>query len=69
MTASGVETAICVRGLTKDYGRGRGVFDVCLEVAAGEVLGGIHGASYTGGDSLGAALALGRLAGIEIAKA
>ena len=37
--------------------------------AAGEVLGGIHGASYTGGDSLGAALALGRLAGIEIAKA
>lgn len=35
--------------------------------AAGEVLGGIHGASYTGGDSLGAALALGRLAGIEVA--
>ena len=31
--------AICARGLTKDYGRGRGVFDVNLEVAAGEVLG------------------------------
>ena len=28
--------AICVRGLTKDYGRGRGVFDVNLEVRAGE---------------------------------
>lgn len=41
--------AICARGLTKDYGRGRGVFDVNLEVAAGEVLGflGSNGAGKT----------------------
>lgn len=41
--------AICARGLTKDYGRGRGVFDVNLEVAAGEVLGflGPNGAGKT----------------------
>ena len=41
--------AICVRGLTKDYGRGRGVFDVNLEVDAGEVLGflGPNGAGKT----------------------
>lgn len=40
---------ICARGLTKDYGRGRGVFDVNLEVAAGEVLGflGPNGAGKT----------------------
>lgn len=41
--------AIFVRGLTKDYGRGRGVFDVNLEVGAGEVLGflGPNGAGKT----------------------
>ncbi|MBM6953802.1 ABC transporter ATP-binding protein [Enorma phocaeensis] len=41
--------AICVRGLTKDYGRGRGVFDVSLEVSSGEVLGflGPNGAGKT----------------------
>ena len=39
MTANGAGPAIRVCGLTKDYGRGRGVFDVSLEVAAGEVLG------------------------------
>lgn len=41
--------AICARGLTKDYGRGRGVFDVNLEVAAGEALGflGPNGAGKT----------------------
>ena len=49
MTANGVGPAICVRGLTKDYGRHRGVFDVCLEVAAGEVPGflGPNGAGKT----------------------
>ena len=36
--------------------------------AAGEILGGIHGSSYTGGDSLGAALTLGRLAGQSVAS-
>ena len=41
--------AICVRGLTKDYGRGRGVFDVSLEVGVGEALGflGSNGAGKT----------------------
>ncbi len=49
MTANGTTPAISVRGLTKDYGRGRGVFDVSLEVAAGEVLGflGPNGAGKT----------------------
>ena len=49
MTANGTAPAISVRGLTKDYGRGRGVFDVSLEVAAGEVLGflGPNGAGKT----------------------
>ena len=49
MTANGTVPAISVRGLTKDYGRGRGVFDVSLEVAAGEVLGflGPNGAGKT----------------------
>ena len=49
MTANGARPAIRVRGLTKDYGRGRGVFDVSLEVAAGEVLGflGPNGAGKT----------------------
>ncbi len=49
MIANGAAPAIGVRGLTKDYGRGRGVFDVSLEVAAGEVLGflGPNGAGKT----------------------
>ena len=49
MTANGTAPAISVRGLTKDYGRGRGIFDVSLEVAAGEVLGflGPNGAGKT----------------------
>lgn len=49
MTANGTAPAIRVRGLTKDYGRGRGVFGVGLEVAAGEVLGflGPNGAGKT----------------------
>jgi ABC-2 type transport system ATP-binding protein len=32
-------SAINTRGLTKDYGRGRGLFDLDLEVAVGEVFG------------------------------
>jgi len=32
-------TAICARGLTKDYGAGRGLFDLDLDVAGGEVFG------------------------------
>lgn len=36
--------------------------------AAGEVVGGIHGASYLGGDSVGAAMTFGRLAGMNGAK-
>ena len=31
--------AIRTHGLTKDYGRGRGLFDLDLEVAEGEVFG------------------------------
>jgi beta-exotoxin I transport system ATP-binding protein len=31
--------AITTLGLTKDYGGGHGLFDLDLEVAAGEVLG------------------------------
>ena len=47
--ANGATPAICVRGLTKDYGRGRGVFDVSLEVGVGEALGflGPNGAGKT----------------------
>lgn len=43
------EAAVRVRGLTKDYGRGRGVFGVDLAVAPGEVLGflGPNGAGKT----------------------
>ena len=49
MTSNGTAPAIRVRGLTKDYGRGHGVFGVGLEVAAGEVLGflGPNGAGKT----------------------
>lgn len=49
MTSNDAVPAIRVRGLTKDYGRGRGVFGVGLEVAAGEVLGflGPNGAGKT----------------------
>jgi ABC-2 type transport system ATP-binding protein len=32
-------TAIKTRGLTKDYGSGRGLFDLDLEVDGGEVFG------------------------------
>jgi ABC-2 type transport system ATP-binding protein len=34
-----VTAAISTHGLTKDYGRGRGVFDLDLEVAEGEIFG------------------------------
>mgnify|MGYP002230805582 CR=1 FL=1 len=53
MTANGAGPAIRVCGLTKDYGRDRGVFDVSLEVAAGEVLGflGPNGAGKIGDDA------------------
>ncbi len=33
------DTVVRTEGLTKDYGEGRGVFDLDLEVGAGEVLG------------------------------
>lgn len=33
------EPAIACRGLTKDYGEGRGVFDLALTVERGEVMG------------------------------
>ena len=41
--------AIAMRGLTKDYGAGRGLFDLDLEVQAGEVFGflGPNGAGKT----------------------
>lgn len=43
------DSAIVTRGLTKDYGSGRGIFDLDLEVASGEVLGfiGPNGAGKT----------------------
>lgn len=43
------EAVIDIRGLTKDYGQGRGVFDVTLSVRAGEVMGflGPNGAGKT----------------------
>ena len=49
MTGKAVAPAVCVRGLTKDYGQGRGVFGVNLTVAPGEVLGflGPNGAGKT----------------------
>jgi ABC-2 type transport system ATP-binding protein len=44
-----VEHAIEITGLTRDYGQGRGLFDVDLTVAPGEVFGlvGINGAGKT----------------------
>jgi ABC-type multidrug transport system ATPase subunit len=44
-----VTSAITTRGLTKDYGRGRGLFDLDLEMAVGEVFGflGPNGAGKT----------------------
>ena len=47
MTAAGV--AIAAAGLTKDFGSGRGVFDITLEVRAGEAFGflGPNGAGKT----------------------
>lgn len=49
MTRGAAAPVISVRGLTKDYGGGRGVFGVNLEVAPGEVLGflGPNGAGKT----------------------
>lgn len=43
------EPAIVIAGLTKDYGSGRGIFDLDLEVASGEILGfiGPNGAGKT----------------------
>jgi ABC-2 type transport system ATP-binding protein len=42
-------TAVTCAGLTKDYGRGRGVFDLDLEIEQGEILGlvGPNGAGKT----------------------
>jgi hypothetical protein len=34
-----VTSAITTRGLTKDYGGGRGLFDLDLEMDVGEVIG------------------------------
>jgi len=43
------ETVIEIRGLTKDYGEGRGVFDIDLDVYKGEMLGfaGTNGSGKT----------------------
>jgi ABC-2 type transport system ATP-binding protein len=44
-----VPSAISTRGLTKDYGAGRGIFGLDLDVAEGEVFGylGPNGAGTT----------------------
>ncbi|MCD7739635.1 MAG: ATP-binding cassette domain-containing protein, partial [Lachnospiraceae bacterium] len=43
------ESMICVQNLTKDYGQGRGVFDVSLDIQEGEVFGylGTNGSGKT----------------------
>ena len=49
MALTGGSPAIALRGVTKDYGRGRGVFDLTLDVAPGETMGflGANGAGKT----------------------
>ena len=46
---AGEAPTIALRGMTKDYGRGRGVFGLTLEVASGETMGflGANGAGKT----------------------
>lgn len=46
---SGGDDAIAIKHLTKDYGRGRGIFDINLTVAEGETVGflGANGAGKT----------------------
>ena len=46
---TGDAPAIALHGVTKDYGHGRGVFDLALEVAPGETMGflGANGAGKT----------------------
>lgn len=43
------QTVVKVENLTKDYGRGRGIFDICFEVKKGEVFGycGTNGSGKT----------------------
>ena len=49
MRKCGGEPVVDIRHLTKDYGRGRGVFDISLQVAPGEVMGfvGTNGSGKT----------------------
>lgn len=49
MITAAATPAISLRGLTKDYGRGQGVFDLTLDVNRGEILGflGPNGAGKT----------------------
>lgn len=48
-STAGYQSAIITAGLTKDYGRGQGVFDLDLSVAPGEIFGfiGPNGAGKT----------------------